>query len=275
MRRSQVLAVGIAASAGLMAMSMAQQYLQTASKTKIVEVKTKVETTPVVLAASTVVRGRVIRPDQLKIVQWPSEIVPDGAFQSISHVFAGNEKRVALSRFTPGEIITASRLSQRGQKPSLSLMLGPGMRAVTVQVDAVVGVGGFITPGDRVDLLFTKRTSEQPNVVLPGTSVLMRNVRVLGIDQETEGQEYQPRIARTVTVEVKLSDAQKIARASSLGRISLALRSFERPDADLDEKKKSKVDAEVARAEAKIIVFRSAKATEYNVPRFFKASTWN
>ena len=266
MRSRQYLAFGIAATAGLMAVFFTHQFLKNAGKTKIVEVETKVDTTPVVLAKTNVSRGRIIRPDQLKIVQWPSNVVPAGAFQSIPQIFARGEKRVALTRFSADEVVTRSRVSGPGQQPSLSLMLGPGMRAVTVRVNAVVGVGGFVTPGDKVDLLFTRRPSENQPAAIPGTSVLLRNVRVLGIDQETEEHAYEPRVASTVTVEVNLADAQKIARASNLGKISLALRSFEKPDQDLGQSADKK-EPVLSNPEAKIVVFRSATATEYNVPK--------
>jgi pilus assembly protein CpaB len=95
------------------------------------------------------------------------------------------------------------------------------MRAVGIRVNDVVGVGGFVLPGDRVDVLFTRTGSNE----MPATDVLIQNTRVLAVDQIADEKNTEPTVAKVVTIEVNAVDAQKIALAQTLGALTLSLRS--------------------------------------------------
>lgn len=103
---------------------------------------------------------------------------------------------------------------------TLSSMIGGEHRAITIRVNDVLGVGGFVLPGDRVDVLLTRAAGNEQ----PATDVLLQNIKVLGIDQEASEKKDAPMVARAVTVEVTSEEAQRITLGTQVGTLSLALR---------------------------------------------------
>src|ERR1051325_1482477 len=114
-----------------------------------------VATAPVVVATVAIERGASLKPAMLKVVNYPKDAVPPGTFQTIAQV-AGPNARTAMRSMTANEPVLAAKLSGSGGKTNLSGTLTPGMRAVSVRADDVTGVGGFVLPGDRVDILLTR-----------------------------------------------------------------------------------------------------------------------
>jgi pilus assembly protein CpaB len=129
-----------------------------------------------------------------------------------------------------GEMLTASAVTRAGEGGFMSAVLEPGMRAVSIAVNATSGNAGFISPGDRVDLIVThhmKTTSRESSgneAVVSETFV--RNVRVLAVDQMLDNPENKAILAKTVTVEVNPRQAEQISVASEMGKIAVALRSL-------------------------------------------------
>jgi pilus assembly protein CpaB len=124
-----------------------------------------------------------------------------------------------------GEPITTTRLSGEGGRASVAALLNPDMRAASIRISDVAGVAGFVLPGDRVDVIMTR---EAPSGQL--ADVLLHNVRVLAIDQvANENREEMTAgdagALKTATLEVSQQDAQKLALGSSVGTLSLILRS--------------------------------------------------
>jgi pilus assembly protein CpaB len=107
-----------------------------------------------------------------------------------------------------------------GQRASLSAVITSGMRATTIRVNDVLGVAGFVLPGDRVDIMLTRQIIQDQ----PITDVLLQNVKVLGIDQRADEQNNQPDVVKAVTLEVTAEQAQKLTLAAEVGTLSLALR---------------------------------------------------
>jgi pilus assembly protein CpaB len=195
----------------------------------------------VLVAARNVPAGTILKSGDLRWQRWPDEgldanflIRDKGA--TIEKDAAG---RVVLRGFAAGEPITTPRLLKPGEAGFLAAALTPGMRAVSVRIDVVSGDGGFIVPGDRVDVLLAERfpisyngssvsgarpTHKQVN------SVVLRDVRVLAIDQEMKDIDGKPKVGSTATLEVDLRQAQKLALAPQMGALSLALRSLTRPE---------------------------------------------
>jgi pilus assembly protein CpaB len=124
-----------------------------------------------------------------------------------------------------------SKITAPGQRATLSSMLDPGKRAVTVRVDDVRGVAGFIQPGDRVDVVLI-RTEAESRSSESSSDVILQSAKVLAIDQITGERTEQPTIAKAVTLEVTPEDAQKILLASNIGRLSLILRQPAEAQAD-------------------------------------------
>lgn len=175
-----------------------------------------------VVAAQPLAFGAELTADNVIEAPWPDSIVPDGAFKSRDDLFKEG-RRVVLSPVEKNEPVLASRITGAGQKGGLSALIGPGMRAVTVRVDDVKGVGGFVTPGDRVDVvLIRKDTGSEGNNSY--ADVLLQNVKVLGVDQLANANQEKAAVAKAVTVEVTTEQAQKLVLAQGVGTLSLVLR---------------------------------------------------
>ncbi len=179
--------------------------------------------TPVVVAALPIERGASLKPAMLKIVNYPKDAVPVGAFQTIDQVASSATARIAIRSMTANEPILAAKLSGAGGKTNLSGTLTPGMRAVSVRADDVTGVGGFVLPGDRVDILLTRSVGNGDGATTV-TQVLAENSLVLGIDQSSDVEADKPVVAKAVTVEVTPDQAQTISLAHAVGSVSLSLR---------------------------------------------------
>jgi pilus assembly protein CpaB len=181
-------------------------------------VQSAVATSKVVVAAQEIPPGTAINATQLKTVDWPQGAAPQGAFSSTDQVVS----RVALDRFAAGEpIIDGKLVPKEGQTGILSYRIPEGHRAMTVRVDDVAGVAGFITPGNRVDVVLTTRPSNQQ----PISKIVLQNVPVLATGQIIEQKkDEKPVVVPTVTMDVVPEDAEKLAIASTQGTLQLVLR---------------------------------------------------
>jgi pilus assembly protein CpaB len=180
-------------------------------------------TATVVVAARTIELGQAITPDMLRMQAWPANALPEGAFTQISEL-TGGEARVALRTIAPNEPVLSSRISGEGGRATLSATIAEGHRAVAIRVNDVVGVAGFVLPGDFVDVLITRPEGRGYTNQNMRTDLLIAGVRVLAIDQIATDSRNDPQVARAVTIEVTPEDGQKVALASEIGTLSLALR---------------------------------------------------
>lgn len=194
----------------------------------------------VLVANRALTAGTIITADALGFQPWPSELVQDAYFidgEANMEELLGTVVRFPI---TVGEPVTQGSLVSPGDRGFLAAALGPGMRAVTVPVTAMTGVGGFIFPGDHVDLMVTQEVQgEGEGDPLRTSETFLRNLRVLATDQTTEkttdenGKTVVTEF-RTVTLEVTPKIAEKVAVAQSVGTISLALRSLADTDSELE-----------------------------------------
>jgi pilus assembly protein CpaB len=183
----------------------------------------------VMTAAVEIKRGDVIQPYMLIPQNWPAEAVPAGSFTDAAALLpaAGGEPRRALRSLIPGEVILEGKISGFGEKVTIAQSLAPNTRAMAIKVDAVSAVGGFVTPGDYVDVLLTRGDAETLM-----TDTILRNIRVVAVDQSDDELSDEPDVAATVTVEVTAEDGQIIALAQRAGTLSLALRTPDTVDAE-------------------------------------------
>jgi len=179
--------------------------------------------TPVVVAALPIERGATVGAPMLKVVDYPQNAVPAGAFTSVEQLAGKGAERTALRSMTANEPVLAAKLSGAGGRTNLSGTLTPGMRAISVSSSDVAGVGGFVLPGDRVDI-FVTRTLGKGESETSVTQVMAENALVLGVDQTSDVEADKPQVAKAVTVEVTPAQAQSITLAQSVGQVSLALR---------------------------------------------------
>ena len=270
--------VGIAVVFGLLAVFVAQGWLnyQAELSRRVVAPKEKpVATRTIVIAAGPLRFGTHVNADNLREVVWPDAALPAGTFGSIAEVMSGG-KRIVLASIEKNEPILRSKITGPGQKATLSAVIQDGMRAVTIRVNDVEGVGGFVLPGDHVDVLLT-RQQERTN----GTNdVVIQNARVLAVDQLADDAADRPTVVKAVTVEVDTTGAQKIALASSLGNLSLMLRRAGEQVLDATRRittsdlSQTEViqRAPEAKRFAKVSVTRGATKQEYNVAA--EEGTW-
>ena len=220
MKARSVLLLVISAVLGIIAIVLVKGLVQPqGSPTAAMAIK------KVVVAATMLKFGDKLTALSLREVNFPLSSVPEGTFDSVAELTAG-ELRVALEPIYPGEPVLAAKISGRGGKGTLSTVIDPAMRAVTIRVDDVSGTAGFITPSDRVDVLLTRTEKEATAQATPQTDVLLQNIRVLAIDQEANERKDKPTVVKAVTLEVTPDEAQEIALARTIGTLSLALRNL-------------------------------------------------
>jgi pilus assembly protein CpaB len=182
--------------------------------------------TTLVVAEAPLGFGTELTADNVTEIPWASSATPAGAFTSKEALFKGG-RRVALSPVEINEPILASRVTGPGEKGGLSALIDPAMRAVTVRVDDVRGVGGFVTPGDRVDVILTRKAQQQPGAASNSSDyadLLLQDVKVLGVDQLANASEEKAAVAKAVTLEVTPEQAQKLVLAQGVGTLALDLR---------------------------------------------------
>jgi pilus assembly protein CpaB len=199
----------VAIVTGGLAAVLARNWL--ASQTAQVAVVTS---STVVVAKDTLPFGTTLTPDNITEIPWSSSTLPDGAVASVDQ-FLKDGKRIVLVPFVRNEPIVGTKLTAPNQPASLATMIDPGMRAVTVSVDDIRGIAGFIFPGDYVDVVLTRGEASQ---------VVLQHVKVLAIDQSAGAGHDKPTVARAVTVEVSPERSLKLLLAANSGRLSLILR---------------------------------------------------
>lgn len=177
--------------------------------------------TTVVVAARPIAFGEALTAATLQARSWPADAAPAGAYRNVSEL-TGGAPRLALGPIAAGEPILAAQLSGPGGRASLSNLIRPGMRAAAIRVDDVIGVAGFVLPGDFVDVVVTRNDGDDAKAAR--ADVLLQDVRVLAIDQTANSAKSDPMVAKAATIEVTPAQAAKLALAEHVGTLSLALR---------------------------------------------------
>ena len=157
----------------------------------------------VVVAKQSLRFGTELSASMLQEVPWPSDALPGGAFAKIHDIMSGG-RRVVLAAIEANEPVLALKITGPGQRATLSALVKPGMKAVTIRVNDVEGVGGFVLPGDHVDIVLTRQI-EKGNAT---TEVVLQNTRVLAVDQTADERAAKATVAKSVTLEVDTVEAQ-------------------------------------------------------------------
>jgi pilus assembly protein CpaB len=219
MRTQSFVVLGIAALLGLLAVVALNFFMQSGAP-GLAAANEKPATIEIVAASGPVAFGSPIEAAKLKLVRWPADLAPKGAFHSIGELT--QQRRFATRPISENEPLLETAVTAKGQRLSLSGMIDVGQYAVSIPVNDVVGVGGFLLPNDRVDVLVT-RTPLGPEAQ-PITNVLLQDVKVIGIDQTADPAVDKPAVVKTVTVQVTQVQAQKLALAQRVGNLNLVLR---------------------------------------------------
>ena len=176
--------------------------------------------THVVIAAEPLAYGTALTSDNVTEIPWFTKLLPEGAFASKDDLLNGG-RRTVLYPLKQGEPVLQSKVTGPGQRASLAAVLEDGKRAVTVRVDDVRGVAGFVLPGDFVDIVMI--AEEISSKRQSYSDILLEHVKVLAIDQIASEGEEKPKVAQAVTLEVTKEQAQKILLATNIGKLSLLL----------------------------------------------------
>src|SRR5215468_377922 len=174
----------------------------------------------IVIAAEPLAYGATVTTDNVSEIPWYTNTLPDGAFASKDDLLTGG-RRTVLYPLKQGEPVLRSKVTGAGQRASLAAVLEEGKRAVTVRVDEVRGVAGFVLPGDFVDIVMI--ADEVSSKRQSYSDILLEHVKVLGIDQIASEGEEKPKVVQAVTLEVTKEQAQKILLATNIGKLSLLL----------------------------------------------------
>ncbi|OCP36131.1 Flp pilus assembly protein CpaB [Ensifer sp. LC163] len=234
MRSSTIISLVIALMLGLAAVFATRTYLaDQQARLAAASAKTSQEKT-LVVAAKAMRFGDRVRPENLKAIPWPSEERPEGSFQAIEAVIGNNdEPRYAMEAIDPGEPVLSSKITGAGERATLSAALDQGMKAVSIRVNDVLGVAGFVRPSDRVDVLLTRVVQNQKNgSEQTSVDVLLQGVKVLAVDQTADERKDEPSVVKTVTFEVTTDEAQRLTLGANIGTLSLALRNIASADVE-------------------------------------------
>lgn len=171
---------------------------------------------PIVIASRDIQPGLPITANQLRLSPWSTDASPEGIFSDLDLVVG----RVARQAIFANEPVLESRLAGSAASGGLSSLISPGMRAISVRVDEVIGVAGFALPGGYVDVMVSARDG-QGN---PFSKIVLSRVKVVAAEQDTAGDPTQPKVVRAVTLELGPEDAEKLDLARNVGSLSLVLR---------------------------------------------------
>lgn len=219
-----VAAIVCAATAALLARAWLNS--QPSTERVIVRQPPKDDTRPVLVARRKLKFGAKVTPEVIRVVRWPSNAVPKGSFSDARQLFRAGNEPVALAHIEENEPILAHKISGMGEGSALAAKIGEAKKAVTIRVNDVQGVAGFVQPDDRVDVFLTRTERVQGKGGVDTrayTVVLLQNMRVLAVDQLTE-RRTKASPAKAVTLEATTEEAQKLVLGGNIGQLSLALR---------------------------------------------------
>ena len=218
MRRGNIFILLIAIVMGGIAAFMARNWIVAHATVSPVA-----PTGTMVVAAAPLTFGTALTRENTTEISWSAGRLPEGAYATKDELLKDG-RRALLGPIARDEPVLKTKVTGPGQRASLSALLEEGMRAVTVRVDDVRGVAGFVLPGDRVDVVLIRAVARPNSAAENISDVLLQHVKVLAVDQLVNERQETPKVAQAVTLEVGTDQAQKILLATNIGKLSLILR---------------------------------------------------
>ncbi len=193
--------------------------------------KTDTGVPKVMVARKSLAAGTFLKPEHLEWRAWPKKGVAKAYLVKGKRTVNEVVGAVVRRGISAGEPLTDGRIVMPGERGFMAAVLTPGMRAVSVPINATTGIAGFVFPGDRVDLILTHKLKSGKGLnskTLRVSETVLTGVRVLGVDQRSSDQKGKGkvRVPKTTTIEVTPKQAEMIAVAKAIGRLSLSLRSL-------------------------------------------------
>lgn len=233
MRINTIVTLGASAAFGILAIFIARgwvndavtsQYQKTKAEVTVAPIQ-NIKTVPVLVADSDLNFGDRLTPQSVRIAEFPEDTLPEGIFKDHSDLFTNLElPTVALTRMVANEPVLDYKISGPGGRGTLSSIIAENMRAVSIRVNDVAGVSGFVVPGDHVDVMITRELDSKKKDGEQITNLLVQNLKVLGTDQNNDQQSAEIDVVKAVTLEVDNQQAQKLILGMSVGKLSLTLK---------------------------------------------------
>lgn len=208
-----LIALAVAVVFGIAAVLLANQWLNKRTIEEKVVIQEQMPLSKIVIAGRDLEMGTLLSKENLSLADWPKANVPRGAFGTIEEV----EGRVVVSKVTAGIPLVSAEMAAPGSGVGLVATIAPGMRAMSIRVDEVIGVSGFILPNTFVDILHVFGKPQQVKTIL-------ERIEVLAIAQQTFVEEGKATVVRTVTLELDPKQAEQLALKTHTGAIHLILR---------------------------------------------------
>jgi len=169
-------------------------------------------------------RGQAVEEKDVKVIDWPAENIPEGVYGTVPEVIG----KLARTEIYQNDPLTAPKFLETKAPSVLSMLIPNGRRAMSIKVNEVTGISGFVAPGSRVDVLLSVSGSQQDQA---RTRIVLEDIEVLAIAQSIEQLDSKPAVVNTVTLNVAPHEAETLTLASNEGSLHLALRN----DADEDK----------------------------------------
>jgi pilus assembly protein CpaB len=206
---------GFAALFGILAVFVAHRWLASQVAVPAVVKQEGVPLIKIVIAAQDILVGMPLTADNLALADWPRSNVPKGAFKEIQAA-AG---RIAVSRISAGTPLIDTELAAAGSGAGLVALIPKGERAMSIRVDDVIGVSGFVMPNTYVDVIGVETDNKQKTA-----KTILQRIKVLAIAQETHNKDGKALPVKTVTLQVNPGESEKLALQTHKGSIHLVLR---------------------------------------------------
>lgn len=242
--------LGLAILFGVLAVLLANRWMSGRVSDEAGVARDPIALAKVVIATENVEIGAPLTGKNLALADWPRANIPKGAFEQLADV----EGRVAVTRLTAGQPILAAELAAPGSGAGLVALLPEGARAISIRVDDVSGVSGFVLPNTFVDVISIETKGDRESA-----SIILEMVRVLAIAQETQSEEGKAKVVKTVTLQLSPEEATKLALKVRQGSIHLTLRS------PLEQPQEEMVAAQVPAETPRPVVRRAAPAPKPRV----------
>ncbi|WP_114521760.1 Flp pilus assembly protein CpaB [Altererythrobacter sp. ZODW24] len=225
MRGRNLIILGFAVLLGLVAVFLANTYFSGVEQREERAAEEN-RMARIVVASQDMAFGTPLTQTNLRLVNWPANSVPQGSFTDLAVAVKGG--RVALRPITIGEPVLASKVSGDDGRATLASLLPEDQRAVSVPVNNVAGVAGFVRAGDVVDVMLTRQIpGEGATAADKMTNVVLENVLVLAVDQTKDENDTAAIVAKVATLQTDIYGAQKLTLAQQIGTLSLTLRNVE------------------------------------------------
>lgn len=239
----------------------------------------------ILVANKVLMTGEALKATDVRWEAWPDGSLfkgvikrKDQADENKLEVYGKPLKRNIES----GEPVTTQALvvNAEGSGNFLAASIGPGMRAVSLSIKAETSAGGFVAPGDHVDVLVTYQMSPKGDISNYATMAIQKyasetvlsNVRVLAVDQNAKEEGHEPKVAKTVTLEVSKEGAQILAMAGSMGAVSISLRRLGEKDTAADRSVPLTTDVTTSKVIRKIYDLMDKSKTNTNTVRMYSGS---